>query len=67
MHIAIGIIVGSIIGSIIFRIVDGSKVGVMEVDESDPTDVKWKLIITKDIDFTKCRSIYFKVVNKTRK
>lgn len=66
--IGIWISVGIIIGFILTVIVYGLMLpvlGTIEVDESDPENVKWRFVLTKEVDFSKHKRIMLKVDNKT--
>lgn len=60
MEYFIGLIVGCIITNIIFYI-RHPILGKLEVDERDPENVKWRFVITKDVDFSKTKQIHLKV------
>ena len=60
--IAIGFIVGCVITSIIFCI-RHPVLGRIEVDEKNPEDVKWRFVLTKEVDFSKQKRILLKVDN----
>ena len=60
--IAIGFIVGCAITSIIFCI-RHPVLGRIEVDEKNPEDVKWRFVLTKEVDFSKQKRILLKVDN----
>lgn len=66
--IGIWISVGIIIGFILTVIVYGLMLpvlGTIEVDESDPENVKWRFVLTKEVDFSKHKCIMLKVDNRT--
>lgn len=60
--ISIGFIVGCVITSIIFCI-RHPVLGRIEVDEKNPEDVKWRFVLTKEVDFSKQKRILLKVDN----
>lgn len=60
--IAIGFIVGCVLTSIIFCI-RHPVLGRIEVDEKNPEDVKWRFVLTKEVDFSKQKRILLKVDN----
>lgn len=57
---AIGVLVGCILAGIIFFI-RHPVLGELKIDETDPTNVKWRFVITKEIDFSKCNRIVLEV------
>ena len=61
--ISIGFIVGCVITSIIFCI-RHPVLGRIEVDEKNPEDVKWRFVLTKEVDFSKQKRILLKVDNR---
>lgn len=60
--IVIGFLVGCVITSIIFCI-QHPVLGRIEVDEKNPEDVKWRFVLTKEVDFSKQKRILLKVDN----
>lgn len=60
--ISIGFIVGCVLTSIIFCI-RHPVLGRIEVDEKNPEDVKWRFVLTKEVDFSKQKRILLKVDN----
>lgn len=64
MEYLIGFLVGGIITAIVSCIMR-PVLGKLEVDESDPENVKWRFVLTKDVDFSKHKYIMLKVDNKT--
>ena len=64
MEYLIGFLVGGIITAIVSYIMR-PVLGKLEVDESDPENVKWRFVLTKDVDFSKHKYIILKVDNKT--
>ena len=64
MEYLIGFLVGGIITAIVSYIMR-PVLGKLEVDESDPENVKWRFVLTKDVDFSKDKYIILKVDNKT--
>ena len=64
MEYLIGFLVGGIITAIVSYIMC-PVLGKLEVDESDPENVKWRFVLTKDVDFSKHKYIILKVDNKT--
>lgn len=62
MFIIIGFIVGCVITGIIFCI-RHPVLGRIEVDEKNPEDVKWRFVLTKEVDFSKQKRILLKVDN----
>lgn len=62
--IGVGIIIGFILTVIVYGLML-PVLGKIEVDESDPENVKWRFVLEKDVDFSKCKSIVLKVDNKT--
>lgn len=60
MEYIIGLIVGCIITNLIFCICH-PVLGKLEVDERDPENVKWRFVLTKDVDFSKTKKIVLKV------
>lgn len=64
MEYLIGFLVGGIITAIVSYIMR-PVLGKLEVDESDPENVKWRFVLTKDVDFSKHKYIMLKVDNKT--
>lgn len=64
MEYVIGLIVGCLISSVIFFI-RHPVLGHLEVDETNPENVKWRFVLTNDVDFSKKKYILLKVDNKT--
>lgn len=64
MEYLIGFLVGGIITAIVSYIMR-PVLGKLEVDESDPENVKWRFVLTKAVDFSKHKYIMLKVDNKT--
>ena len=64
MEYLIGFLVGGIITAIVSYIIR-PVLGKLEVDESDMENVKWRFVLTKDVDFSKHKYIMLKVDNKT--
>lgn len=64
MEYLIGFLVGGIITAIVSYIMR-PVLGKLEVNESDPENVKWRFVLTKDVDFSKHKYIILKVDNKT--
>ena len=67
MDYIIGFIVGCILTGIILTImfyIRHPLLGTLKVDESDPENIKWRFIISKDVDFSKTKQIYLKVDNR---
>ena len=62
--ISVGIIIGFILTVIVYGLIL-PVLGTIEVDESDPANVKWRFVLTKDVDFSKHKYIILKVDNKT--
>ena len=59
-------IIGLIVGCIITNLIIGIRhpvLGKLEVDERDPENVKWRFVLTKDIDFSKTKRIFLKIDN----
>lgn len=66
MDYIIGFIVGGILTGIVLTIIFYIRhplLGTLKVDESDPENIKWRFIISKDVDFSKTKQIYLKVDN----
>lgn len=64
MEYIIGGVIGSVCATIIsciFSYIRRPMLGVLKIDESDPNNVKWRFVITKDIDLSKMNRIYLKV------
>lgn len=69
MEYVIGLIVGCIVSNIIFWI-RHPVLGRLEVDEREPDNLKWRFVITGDVDFSKTKHIILKVdhrVNPSQK
>lgn len=64
MEYLIGFLVGGIITAIVSYIMR-PVLGKLEVDESDLENVKWRFVLTKDVDFSKHKYIMLKVDYKT--
>lgn len=62
MEYIIGLIVGCIVTNVIFYI-RHPVLGKLEVDERDPENVKWRFVISKEINFAKTKQIFLKVDN----
>ena len=64
MEYIIGFVIGCVLTGIITTVIfciRHPKLGVLEVDETNPEDVKWRFVITKPIDFSKTKQIYLEV------
>ena len=67
MEYIIGFIVGCIITGIVLTAmfcIRHPLLGTLKIDESDPENVKWRFVISKDVDFSKTKQIYLKVDNR---
>ena len=60
----IGLFVGCVLTVIVFSI-KCPMLGRIEVDESDPEDVKWRFVLTKEVNFSKRKWIVLKVDYRT--
>lgn len=58
--ISIGIVIGSILTAIVY-ILRQPVLGTIEVDETDPENVKWRFVLTKEVDLSKHKHIMLKV------
>ena len=66
MDYIIGFIVGGVLTGIVLTImfcIRRPLLGTLKVDESDPENIKWRFVISKDVDFSKTKRIYLKVDN----
>ena len=66
MDYIIAFIVGCILTGIVLTTmfcIRHPLLGILKVDESDPENIKWRFIISKDVDFAKTKQIYLKVDN----
>lgn len=62
--ISVGIIIGFILTVIVYDLIL-PVLGTIEVDESDPENVKWCFVLAKEVDFSKHKRIMLKVDNRT--
>lgn len=60
----ISLFVGCIMTAIVCAIMN-PVLGIIEVDESDPEDVKWRFVLTKEVNFSKRKWILLKVDYRT--
>ena len=60
MDYIIGFIVGGVLTGIVLTAmvcIGHPLLGTLKVDESDPENVKWRFVISKDVDFSKTKQI----------
>ena len=62
--ISVGIIIGFILTVIVYGLIS-PVLGTIEVNESDPENVKWRFVLAKEVDFSKHKRIMLKVDNRT--
>lgn len=62
MEYLIGFLIGCVVTSVIFWI-RHPVLGQLKVDERNPEDVKWRFVLTKDINFAIHKQIVLKVDN----